>query len=216
MVRSNLDGRPVWQRDYAELMGCVGFRTKFLQAAAPLCQGQDRAADQVHEGQLPRGKGLHRHHRPQQGRSPVVRRSGRQVATSRRLRACGGARGRLPRLSPQARGDRGGRALAVPEAQDNLRRVRRLREQALRHAIPVRPPQVLRSREGRVLCVYSDDLSRKIVAYTVTWGRGDSWCDGQRADEYPEGLPGQPLTAQIAQVELSASKPALAKFDFRR
>ncbi|WP_242622134.1 hypothetical protein [Olsenella sp. Marseille-P4559] len=27
VVRRDLDGRPVWQRDYAEFMGCVGFRT---------------------------------------------------------------------------------------------------------------------------------------------------------------------------------------------
>lgn len=28
VVRRDLDGRPVWQRDYAESVGCVGFRTR--------------------------------------------------------------------------------------------------------------------------------------------------------------------------------------------
>ena len=72
------------------------------------------------------------------------------------------------------------------------------------------------SREGRCLHIYSDDLSRELVAHAVTWDRRDSWCEGQWADAEPYELPSQPVTTSISQVELSPGKPAFSKFDFGR
>ena len=40
VVGRDLDGRPVWQRDYAELMGCVGFRTRLCKPRHPLAKGK--------------------------------------------------------------------------------------------------------------------------------------------------------------------------------
>lgn len=60
VVRRDADGRPVWQADYAEFMGVVGFRTKVVQAAPPLYEGQGGEARPLREGELPRGKVLHR------------------------------------------------------------------------------------------------------------------------------------------------------------
>ena len=40
VVRRDLDGRPVWRRDYAELMGCVGFRARPREPRRPLTKGK--------------------------------------------------------------------------------------------------------------------------------------------------------------------------------
>ena len=40
VVRRDLDGRPAWQRDYAELMGCVGLRTRPRRPRHPLAKGK--------------------------------------------------------------------------------------------------------------------------------------------------------------------------------
>ena len=40
VVRRDLDGRPVWQRDYAEFMGCVGFRTRLCKPRHPFTKGK--------------------------------------------------------------------------------------------------------------------------------------------------------------------------------
>ena len=72
------------------------------------------------------------------------------------------------------------------------------------------------SREGRVLHVYSDDLSREIVAHAVAWGRGDSWCDGQWSDGQPCELPSQPVETTVVQVAPGPANPAFARFDFGR
>ena len=40
VARRDLDGRPVWQRDHAELMGCVGFRARPREPRRPLAKGK--------------------------------------------------------------------------------------------------------------------------------------------------------------------------------
>lgn len=40
VVRRDLDGRSVWQRDCAEFMGCVGFRTRPCKPRHPLAKGK--------------------------------------------------------------------------------------------------------------------------------------------------------------------------------
>lgn len=45
VVRRDLDGRPVWQRGYAEFMGCVGFRTRLCKPHHPLAKGKVERPD---------------------------------------------------------------------------------------------------------------------------------------------------------------------------
>ena len=40
VARRDLDGRPVWQRDYAEFVGCVGFRTRLCKPRHPFTKGK--------------------------------------------------------------------------------------------------------------------------------------------------------------------------------
>lgn len=44
VVRRDADGRPVWQADYAEFMGVVGFRTEVVQAAPPIRRARWRGS----------------------------------------------------------------------------------------------------------------------------------------------------------------------------
>ena len=44
VARRDLDGRPVWQRDYAEFMGCVGFRTRLCKPLHPPTTGNALSA----------------------------------------------------------------------------------------------------------------------------------------------------------------------------
>ena len=40
VVRRDADGRPVWQADYAEFMGVVGFRTRLCRPRHPYTKGK--------------------------------------------------------------------------------------------------------------------------------------------------------------------------------
>lgn len=70
------------------------------------------------------------------------------------------------------------------------------------------------SREGELLHIYSDSLSRELAAHPVTWGRKDSFCEDQFADVQPIELPTAPVTTVIAQLEPPKVKAGFDKFDF--
>lgn len=203
----------------ARLRGVHGVRRPPHQApraATPPHQGQGRAADQVREGRPPRGRGLRRHHRPRRGRGPVVRGAGREVAARRRLRAGGGARGRLPRLRPRARGDRGGRALALPPQGDDPRRLRQLRGPQARRAAVVRAPRLPREPRGQVPAHIRRRPLPRARRPRRHLGPAGLLVRGPAADAQPEELPSRPVTTSIAQAEPSPGKPAFAKSDFGR
>lgn len=70
------------------------------------------------------------------------------------------------------------------------------------------------NREGGVLHVYSDDLSRELAAHRVTWGRRDSFCEDQYADGQPAELPSCPVTATVRQLEPPRARRGFERFDF--
>lgn len=216
VVRRDLDGRPVWQRDYAEPMGCVGFRARPRRPRRPLAKGEVERLVRFVRGDFLAGGDLTDVTAPDEdaalwcaGQAGRWRRAVACVPAEEHGAACrasarelGVTEGVAPWPCPR-RGMTldglvgcGGRGLGVPWWYE--RRDRRV------------------SREGRHLHIHGDDLSRGLVAHAVAWDRRDSRCEGRRADARPEGLPGRPVTTSIAQAEPSPGKPAFAKSGFGR
>lgn len=73
------------------------------------------------------------------------------------------------------------------------------------------------NREGRVVHIYSDDLSRELVAHAVGTG-ADSWCEGQweTSPVQPEEQPTQPVGTVVEQTAPPRTKPGFERFDFGR
>ena len=216
MARRDLDGRPVRQRDHAELMGCAGFRARPREPRRPLAKGKVERLIRFVRGNLLAGRDFAditapdedaalwcaeqagRRRRavacvPAEEHEAACRASARELEVTERA-----APWPCPRRGMTLDGLAGyeGRGLGVPRWYE--RRDCRV------------------SREGRYPRIYGDDLSRELVAHAAAWDRRDSWCEGRRADAQPEGLPGQPVTTSIAQVELSPGKPAFARSGFGR
>ena len=216
VVRRDLDGRPVWQRDYAAFMECVGFRTRLCKPRHPFTKGKVERLIRFVKGNFLAGRDF----------TDIT------ALNEEALLWCAGQAGRWRRAVACVPSDEHASACApatrelvvTDEVALWLCPRRRITfdgfvsYEGRRFGVPWwydrRECRV--SREGRYLHIYSDDLSRELVAHAVTWERGDSWCEGQWADAQPEELPSQPVTTTIAQVELSPGKPAFAKFDFGR
>ena len=106
----------------------------------------------------------------------------------------------------------------MPAPEDLLRRLRELRGAPLRRALLVRPPRVQGEPGGaRGAHIYSDDLSRELVAHAVGTG-ADSWCEGQweTSPAQPEELPTQPVGTVVEQIAPLRTKPGFERFDFGR
>ena len=69
-------------------------------------------------------------------------------------------------------------------------------------------------REDFYLTIYSADLSQKLAVHDVTWGRRDSFCEGQYASEQPEELPTAPVNARMRVLAPAPPSEAFARFDF--
>ncbi len=70
-------------------------------------------------------------------------------------------------------------------------------------------------RNGDLLRIYSADLKVLLVTHTVTWSRTDSFCEGQYESlAQPEEFPTAPVQTQIFQLPKPSQDLSFAKFDF--
>ena len=212
----DLDGRPVWQRDYAAFMGCVGFRTRLCRPRHPLAKGKVERLIRFVKGNFLAGRDF----------TDITTLNGEallwcaeQAGRWRRAVACVPSEEHASACLPAAR------PLEVTDGVALWLCPRRritfdgfAGYEGRRFGVPCwyerRDCRV--SREGGYLHTCSDDLALELAVHAVTWDRRDSWCEGQWADAQPEELPSQPVTTSISQVEPAPGKPAFAKFDFGR
>ena len=69
-------------------------------------------------------------------------------------------------------------------------------------------------RDGYLLEIYADDMSRLLTTHDVTWGRRDSWCKDQYAAVQPEESPTMPVKARIRQLEPPEFDNGFSHFNF--
>lgn len=69
-------------------------------------------------------------------------------------------------------------------------------------------------RDGYVLEIYADDMSRLLTTHDVTWGRRDSWCRDQYASVQPEESPSTPIKVKIQQLDAPESDDGFSRFNF--
>ena len=69
-------------------------------------------------------------------------------------------------------------------------------------------------RDGYVLEIYADDMSRLLTTHDVTWGRRDSWCKDQYASVQPEESPSAPIKVKIQQLDAPESDDCFSRFNF--
>lgn len=213
------EGRPVWQADYASFMSCVGFKTRLCKPRHPFTKGKvERLVRFVKENFLAGRSFRDITELNEQAlawcadQSSRYRRASDLVPAdehgSRRLPAAGGVslEGELALyLRPRRRVSFDGfvsfegRRFGVPYwYAGSACRVR---------------------REGGLVRIYSDDLSRELASHRVTWSRRDSLCEGQYADDplaaaQPCESPSAPVTAMVRRLEPPSPRRGFDRFDF--
>ena len=211
------EGRPVWNAEYAAFMDRMGFRTRLCKPRHPFTKGQvERLVRHVKENMV---AGYEFTDLTRLNEDAMLW-CARQAARYRQAADCVPADEHASACMAHAHG------IPDPAAAELYLCPRRkisfdgfVSFEGRRFGVPYwYDGQVCRvSREGRCLHVYSEDLSRELVAHEVTWSRGDAWCEGQWADPgQPEELPSQPVTTTMAQAGPPAADPGFAKFDFER
>lgn len=209
--------RPVWQADYAEFMGVVGFRTRLCRPRHPYTKGKVERLVRFVKGNFLAGRSF-------TDLDALNREAALWCAEQggrwRRAAAC------VPMREHEAACSANTRPLEVTAEVERYLCPRRkisfdgfVSFEGHRYGVPYwyvrRECRV--SREGRVVHIYSDDLSRELVAHAVGTG-ADSWCEGQweTSPAQPEELPTQPVGTVVEQIAPPRTKPGFERFDFGR
>ena len=69
-------------------------------------------------------------------------------------------------------------------------------------------------RKDFTITVYSDDLSRILTTYDVTWSRKDQFCRDQYVTSQPEEHPTMPVRSKICQIADPVPSTGFSKFNF--
>ena len=212
------DGDPVWQRDYAAFMECVGFKTRLCKPYHPFTKGKvERLVRFVKENFL----------------------AGRTFTditdlNEQALAWCASQASRWRRASALVPAEEHG-AACLP----STRELAKTAEVAMylcperkisfdgfvsyegrRFGVPCwyegRTCRV--NREGAWLHVYSPDMLTELAVHAVTWGRRDSTCPDQWAigSGSPEELPTAAVRVKVQQVAPRQRAAGMEKFDFER
>ena len=167
VVRRDADGRPVWQADYAEFMGVVGFRTRLCRPRHPYTKGKVERLVRFVKGNFLAGRSF-------TDLDALNREAALWCAEQggrwRRAAAC------VPMREHEAACSANTRPLEVTAEVERYLCPRRkisfdgfVSFEGHRYGVPYwyvrRECRV--NREGRVVHIYSDDLSRELVAVSV-------------------------------------------------
>lgn len=210
----DIEGKPIWQVDYAAFMACVGFKTRLCKPYHPFTKGKvERLVSYVKRNFAAGRKFCNATDLNAQALEWCARQSGRY----RRAMDCVPAEEHAAKCLPAAAQIERTEELAMylcPRRRISFDGF--VSYEGRRFGVPYwYPGKTCRvSREGELVHVYADDLSRELAAHPVTWSRKDSFCADQYADDQPIELPTAPVTTAIDQLGPSRDKPGFDKFDF--
>ena len=216
VVRRDIEGKPVWQADYAAFMRALGFKTKLCKPRHPFTKGKVERLIRFVKGNFLAGRVFRDITDLNESALEWCR---AQAARYHRAVDCVPADEHLARCLPASE------VLAVTdEVSAYLCPARKISFDGFicfegrRFGVPYwyagRTCRVM--REGRYLHIYSEDLTRELVCHPVTWSRRDAFCEDQYADTEPAELPTSPVTTAISQLPPASPNPAFARFDFER
>ena len=210
----DIDGRPIWQVDYAAFMACVGFKTKLCKPYHPFTKGKVERLIGFVKGNFLAGR---RFHDVTDLNAQALEWCAKHSCRYRRALDC---------VPADEHADKCLSAANVLERTEELamylcprRRVSFdgfVNYEGRRFGVPYwyEGKTCRVSRDGRWLHVYAEDLSRELAVHPVTWSRKDSFCEDQYADVEPIELPTAPITTVITQTKPPEFKLGFEKFDF--
>lgn len=208
------EGKPIWNREYEEFMGTIGFETKLCKPRHPFTKGAVERLVQFVKTNFMAGRVF--------GsitdlNYDVWRWCDRQnnryhdgvycVPHEEHQKKC------LPAIKDLTLSDPV-RIYLWPERKISFDGF--VNYEGRRFGVPYRyVGKTCRvCRQEYILYIYTPDLKHKLVEHNVTWSRRDSFCKDQYATEQPEEFPTAPVTTVMHQNNPSPNRSAFDGFNF--
>lgn len=214
VIRRDFEGRPVWQLDYAAFMSCVGFKTRLCKPRHPFTKGKVERLVRFVKDNFLAGRAFES---ITQLNMQALSWCADQSSRYRRALDLIPAEEHRSRCLPASHGVALDGEIALylcPRRRISFDGF--VSYEGRRFGVPYWYPgrDCRVSRDGDLLRIYSDDLSRELVVHRVTWSRKDALCEDQYADSQPCELPSAPVSTTIRQLEPPKAKRGFEKFDF--
>ena len=215
VLRRDMDGHPIWQKDYENFMKTVGFETKLCKPRHPFTKGKverlvrfvkdnflvDRVFSNITDLNWQALDWCNH-------QNNLYHRATASVPQQVHMTNCVVQLHELPKTDAI-------RFYLCPERKISFDGF--VNYEGRRFGVPYsysgKTARI--SRSGDTLYIYSADLRLLLVTHNVTWSRKDSFCEGQYEDlPQPEEFPTMPVKTQILRLPKSQSNLSFAKFDF--
>ena len=214
VVRRNEDGKPVWQKDYAEFMNTIGFETTLCKPRHPFTKGAvERLVRFVKENFIA-GRTFHDLSDLNaqalewcNKQNSVYHRAVNCIPQEKHLTYCRNVAQELPgtvevakylcplrQISFDGFVNYEGRRFGVPYSYEE-------------HVCRVK-------RDQGTVYIYDTELSKLLTSHPVTWSRSDSFCADQYLEKQPEELPSVPVKSVIQRTDPPKRLTGFAKFNF--
>ena len=216
VIRRDLEGHPVWQKDYESFMKTIGFQTRLCKPRHPFTKGKverlvrfvkdnflaGRTFSNVTDLNIEALKWCDRQnsvYQPAIDDVPFRLHNSACAAVAVQMEE---SEYLLPYLCPERR-----------ISFDGF-----INYEGRRFGIPYRyKGQTARiSRQGFYIRIYSSDLKEQLVTYDVTWSRKDRFCQEQYVSVQPEEQPTAVVKSTLVQLAEPEPDDAFLKFDFER
>lgn len=210
----NLEGHPVWQRDYERFMQDVGFQTKLCKPRHPFTKGKverlirfvkdnflaDRVFADLSDLNQAAMQWCNEQNRKFRNEIDESSQDEHFSQCRQNLKEICNCKDILLYLCPERRISFDGfvtyegRRFGVPYyyARQTVRVM----------------------RDGETISIFADDLSQKLTSYDVTWSTKDRLCPDQYVSSQPEELPTMPVKSLIQIKELPQQSSPFEKFTF--
>ena len=211
----DLEGYPVWNKDYEAFMRTVGFQTKLCKPRHPFTKGKvERLIRYVKENFLVGRSFWNMTHMNREAlewytrKNSAFHKSVYGVPQDTHFTACAEKLG------------------IVEETLDIRRYLCPLRSISFdgfvnyedrRFGVPGNYTEAFARvmRDDDRIYIYSTDLKRLLTIHEVTWSRQDSFCEGQYANPgQPEEFPSVPIQSRITMLKPPAPDLSFEKFNF--
>ena len=213
VIKRDVEGHPIWQKDYESFMRTVGFRTKLCKPRHPFTKGKVERLIRFVKDNFLAGRTF--------GTITDLNIEAIEWCQNKNYEYQDAVWG----IPIQIHNSDCAKVLntldETPELLSYYCPERRIsfdgfvNYEGRRYGVPYRyhGRTVRVRRKGFYLYIYSSDFSELLVTHDVTWSRRDRFCVDQYTDDQPEELPTAPVRVMITENQ-SLSDTAFSKFDF--
>lgn len=216
VVRRDMEGHPIWQKDYEAFMATVGFKTRLCKPRHPFTKGKvERLVRFVKDNflvdrQFWNVTDLNRAALEWcNDQNCIYHRAMDLVPQEEHLSACAEV------VRPIDTTESSVRFYLCPERRISFDGF--VNYEGRRFGVPYYYKQstVRIMRQDDTIYIYSSDLQQLLTTHNVTWSRRDQLCPDQYMEqEQPEEFPTMPVKTVISQLPEPDTSLSFSKFDF--